>query len=147
MVCTYTGLEAAHVWSLSLRSKGKLINKFNQLFILLCINHLTCMTSTLMFLFAVLDLLAYGSDTVTIHQLFKVASALDPNLVHHTSLNDLVASLRRNNMGTFINGMTRGSNASRRVQMSASRGMDIPIGALNSMYIFQLVMYVWFSVI
>ena len=64
------------------------------------------MTSTL---FAVLDLLAYGSDTVTIHQLFKVASALDPNPVHHTSLNDLVASLRRNNMGTFIDSMTRGS--------------------------------------
>ena len=37
--------------------------------------------------------------------------------------------------------------ASRRVRMSASRGMDIPIGALNSMYVFQLVMYVWFSVI
>ena len=36
--------------------------------------------------------------------------------------------------------------ASRRVQMSASRGMDIPIGALNSMYVFQLVMYVWFSI-
>ena len=47
--------------------------------------------------------------TVTIHQLFKVASALDPNPVHHTSLNDLIASLRRNNMGTFIDGMTRGS--------------------------------------
>ena len=56
-----------------------------------------------------LDLLTYGSDTVTIHQLFKVPSALDPNPVHHTSLNDLVASLRRNNMGTFIDGMTRGS--------------------------------------
>ena len=37
--------------------------------------------------------------------------------------------------------------ASRRVRMSASRGMDIPIGALNSMYVFQLVMYVWFSII
>ena len=37
--------------------------------------------------------------------------------------------------------------ASRRVRMSASRGMDIPIGALNSMYVFQLVMYVWFNVI
>ena len=37
--------------------------------------------------------------------------------------------------------------ASLRVRMSASRGMDIPIGALNSMYVFQLIMYVWFSVI
>ena len=37
--------------------------------------------------------------------------------------------------------------ASRRVRMSASRGMDIPIRALNSMYAFQLVMYVWFSII
>ena len=37
--------------------------------------------------------------------------------------------------------------ASHRVQMSTSRGMDIPIGALNSMYVFQLVMYVWFSII
>ena len=37
--------------------------------------------------------------------------------------------------------------ASRRIRMSASRGMDIPIGALNSMYVFQLVMYVWFSII
>ena len=37
--------------------------------------------------------------------------------------------------------------ASRRVRMSPSRGMDIPIGALNSMYVFQLVMYVWFSII
>ena len=53
-----------------------------------------------------LDLLAYGSDTVTIHQLFKVASALDPNPVQ---INDLLASLRRNNMGTFIDSMTRGS--------------------------------------
>ena len=51
----------------------------------------------------------HGSDTVTIHQLFKIASALDPNPVHHTSLNDLVAPLRRNNMGTFIDGMTRGN--------------------------------------
>ena len=32
-------------------------------------------------------------------------------------------------------------------RISASRGMDIPIGALNSMYVFQLVMYVWFSII
>ena len=56
-----------------------------------------------------INLLSYGSDTVTIHQLFKLASALDLNPVHHTSLNDLVASLRRNNMGTFIDGMTRGS--------------------------------------
>ena len=37
--------------------------------------------------------------------------------------------------------------ASRRVRISPSRGMDIPIGALNSMYVFQLVMYVWFSII
>ena len=37
--------------------------------------------------------------------------------------------------------------ASRRVQMSASCGMDFPIRALNSMYVFQLVMYVWFSII
>ena len=71
-----------------------------------CINHLTYMTSTLMFFICSV---AYGSDTVTIHQLFKVASALDPNPVHHISLNDLVASLRRTNMGTFIDGMTRGS--------------------------------------
>ena len=52
----------------------------------------------------VVDLLVYGSDSTIIHQLLTIAGDLAENTVHHTSLNDLIATHRKKHLGTFIDG-------------------------------------------
>ena len=54
--------------------------------------------------FAVINLLVYGSDLKTIHQLLVIASSLASCSIHHNSRNDLIATYRKNRLGKFVDG-------------------------------------------
>lgn len=52
-----------------------------------------------------IDLLVYGSDSSTIHQLLMTGSHLATTSIQYTSINDLVAAHRKTKLGTFIDGI------------------------------------------
>ena len=51
------------------------------------------------------DLLVYGSDSSTIHQLLMTGSHLATTSIKYSSMNDLVAAHRKTKLGTFIDGI------------------------------------------
>lgn len=63
-----------------------------------------CFVASLLDQVGFINLLVYGSDSKTVHQLLMTGRHLAATSLQHTSINDLIATHRKHPLGTFVDG-------------------------------------------